>query len=83
MVVICGLSRRLHARPMMTLTAKESSEVLEDIFSRMHERTGHTFFETDQGPEFSDLVLPLLEKWNMSPIKLQGAHKASMAERVM
>ncbi|CBY15335.1 unnamed protein product [Oikopleura dioica] len=68
---------------MKTLTVDESAQVLGKIFSQMNERRGHTHFETDQGPEFSDGLLPFLEKWQMSPIKLQGQHKASLAERVI
>lgn len=83
MVVIDCLSRRLFAQGMKTLTVDESAQVLGKIFSQMNERRGHTHFETDQGPEFSDGLLPFLEKWQMSPIKLQGQHKASLAERVM
>ena len=68
---------------MKNLTVEEATPVLTKIFAQMTERKGHTFFETDQGPEFSDELLPFLDKWQMSPIKLQGEHKASLAERVM
>ena len=83
MVLICGLSRRLQALPMKRLTAENGVLVLEKMFKRLSERRGHSWFETDQGPEFSDHILPLLERFQMTPAKLQGEHKASIAERVM
>ena len=55
-----------------------------DIFSKeMHDRIGHTSFETDRGSEFMGRVPELLEKWNMTPVYLKGQHKAAPAERVM
>jgi len=83
MVVIDGLSRRVHAEPMANLTVQESTRVLTKIFKRLNERRGHSFFATDAGPEFSDQLAPLLEQFEMSHIVLQGPHKASLAERVM
>jgi hypothetical protein len=84
LVVIDGLSRRLFARPLVGTTSKETFTALNDIFTReMHDRVGHTFFETDQGPEFMGKVPELLDKHQMTPVHLAGMHKASPAERVM
>ena len=84
LVVIDGLSRRLFARPLVGTTSKETYGALKDIFTKeMHDRIGHSFFETDQGPEFMGEVPQLLEKHQMTPMYLQGPHKAAPAERVM
>ena len=84
LVLVDGLSRRVFARPLMTTKSDETCAALKDIFTKeMHDRIGHTFFETDQGPEFMGKVPELLEKHQMTPVYLQGPHKAAPAERVM
>jgi stalled ribosome rescue protein Dom34 len=83
MVLIDGLSRRVHAEGMKNTTVQESIRVLTHLFKRLNERRGHSFFESDAGPEFSDELAPLLEQFEMSHVVLQGPHKASLAERVM
>lgn len=84
LVVVDGLSRRVWARKLKGTTSDETYLALEDIFSKeMHDRIGHSQFETDRGPEFMGKVPDLLEKWNMTPVYLQGQHKAAPAERVM
>ena len=83
LVVIDGLSRRLFARPLVSTKSSETARALDDIFKRMDDRIGHSFFETDQGPEFMGSVEDVLHKHNMTPVFLQGPHKAAPAERVM
>ena len=70
---------------MITKTAEESATTLELIFSSFPNLPGHTFFVSDRGGEFmSDTwIRPMLEEYGFTPVRLQGLHKASLAERFM
>ncbi|CAG5104698.1 Oidioi.mRNA.OKI2018_I69.chr1.g1462.t2.cds [Oikopleura dioica] len=82
LVVVDGLSRQSFVRPLKRKTAEETAAALEDIIKRL-DLPGHTFLMVDDGNEFKGAVLPLLEKWQITPHQLRGRHKSSIAERFM
>ena len=70
---------------MTTKTAEECSQKMENILSRMVNLPGHSLFVSDRGGEFMSekYFKPMLAEWGITPVPLQGLHKASMAERFM
>ncbi|CAG5106261.1 Oidioi.mRNA.OKI2018_I69.chr1.g2761.t1.cds [Oikopleura dioica] len=82
LVVVDGLSRQLFVRPLYQKTAAETSENLEDIFMHM-DMPGQTFLVTDRGKEFESSIWPMLDRWGVMPVQVDGPHKASLAERVI
>lgn len=82
LVVIDGLSRKSFVAPLRSTKSEETSKELDNIFRKIGEDLpGHTFFCTDQGSEFEKNTYDLLERWSMTPVHLQGPHKAAIVER--
>lgn len=82
LVVVDALSRQSFVRPLFTSSARECAAAFEDICLYL-DLPGSPFLVTDRGPEFSAEFDKIIRKWGFQRIRLQGRHKAMIAERFM
>jgi hypothetical protein len=82
LAVVDALSKQSFVRPLYDNTALECARAFEDICLYL-DLPGSPFLVTDQGPEFSPQFDRVAKQLGFQRIRLQGRHKASIAERFM
>lgn len=82
LAVVDALSKQSFVRPLVDNTARECASAFEDICLYL-DLPGSPFLVTDQGPEFTPQFDRVAKQLGFQRIRLQGRHKASIAERFM